>query len=199
MSGEGAGRLRSKAAVLSMSSLDTDQLVPARFCTLGRPADLSSALLHDLRVAGVVDLPSRLPGDRSILVAGADFAIGSGREHTVWALQDAGVDAVVAPSFGGIFMENALLNGLWPVVIDEADHEELVRTLSCSPDTVLVVDAHDRSVKLGDRSPPMPIAWSDRVAGRASSGLDVLSELLAFEPQIATYERRHHRRGLPPS
>ena len=113
--------LQGHAAVLPQANIDTDQILPARF--LRKPRDLAQGqdyaafLFADLRADdpafGVI--PSA-----AILLAGANFGCGSSREGAVYALIDAGIRCVVAPSFGDIFAANATLNGLLTVVLADA-------------------------------------------------------------------------------
>lgn len=119
-------RLQARALPYDASNVDTDQIVPARFLSRARHEGLAGQLFHDLRFdsAGqprpdfVLNDP-RYSGAR-ILVADENFGCGSSREMAVWALMDGGFDAVVAASFGEIFHNNSLKNGLLPVVLPRA-------------------------------------------------------------------------------
>ncbi|MCV2888757.1 3-isopropylmalate dehydratase small subunit [Ruegeria aquimaris] len=125
---------RGKAVLLPMANIDTDQLIPARFMSTPRAEGYGRFLLHDVRRTseGALDpaFPLNAHPDACILVAGRNFGSGSSREAAVYALVDAGVRVVVAPSFGDIFAGNAVNNGLLPARVSEADAELLVRTLS---------------------------------------------------------------------
>lgn len=115
--------LQGLACVLARNNVDTDQILPARF--LRKPRDLAagqtyaSYLFHDLR-AEDADFPV-LPRC-AILLAGANFGCGSSREGAVYALVDAGIRCVIAPSFGDIFAGNAARNGLLTVTFADAPH-----------------------------------------------------------------------------
>ena len=122
-------KVRSVAAPLPETDIDTDIIFPARFLLLLDRRGLGAHLFHERRRGGgptpfVLD---RAPFDRAqILVAGRNFGCGSSREHAVWALSDFGVRAIVAPSFGEIFYANCFRNGVLPVRLDGAPHEQVM-------------------------------------------------------------------------
>lgn len=125
-------RHKGRTIVLPLDHVDTDQLIPARFMSVPRSEGYGDYLLHDLRRDETGDLHPTFPLNReddiSILVAGHHFGTGSSREAAVYALVDAGIRAVVAPSFGDIFAGNAVNNGLLPARIDP-DHAALLTEL----------------------------------------------------------------------
>ena len=102
--------------------MDTDRIMPARFLVAVSFEGLEKHLFEDDRKAD----PHHPFNDAryrgaSILVVNANFGCGSSREHAVWAIQQAGYAAVIAPSFGDIFYSNATKNGLLPIVLPEED------------------------------------------------------------------------------
>lgn len=109
---------RGLAAPLPLANIDTDQIIPARYLHRPRDQGFADTLFADLwrDESGVPrpDFPLAQPvyAEASILLAGENFGCGSSREHAVWAVTDAGFRVVVAPSFGDIFANNALKNGL---------------------------------------------------------------------------------------
>lgn len=187
--------LISQALVLNERWLDTDQIVPARFCTVGRPSGLSDALFHDLRARGDLKIQVPLPASRRILVAGEGFGTGSGREHAVWALQDAGAAAIIAPSFGTTFQRGAILNGLWPVVLAPEHHQQLIHMIMEHRDLLVQVDAFQRRVEVSACGRWWPIHWSEAEAAQALAGADPLAELLELLPVIEAFEKA--RPGSP--
>ena len=116
----GWARHEGEAALLAQESIDTDQLIPARFMSAPRAEGYGQYLMHDARFdAGGAALRHPLnDGAPTILVAGRNFGSGSSREAAVYALVDYGIRAVLAPSFGDIFAGNAVNNGLLPGRID---------------------------------------------------------------------------------
>ena len=122
-----------QAVALPFHNIDTDQLIPSRFMSTPRSEGYGRFLLHDLRRdAGGNEhphFPLNRHKDTSIVVAGRNFGSGSSREAAVYALVDAGIRAVFAPSFGDIFAGNAVNNGLLPARISEEDFDALMRAL----------------------------------------------------------------------
>ncbi len=125
---------------LRRSDVDTDQIIPAEWLKrverTGFEKGLFSAwkddrnfVMNDERYAGA-----------SILVAGPAFGVGSSREHAVWAIQQAGFNAVIAPSFSDIFRNNCTKNGLVPVALNEAGVERIWEAIEADAATEIVVD-----------------------------------------------------------
>ena len=188
--------LTSRAALLLLDDVDTDQIIPARFLTTTARTGLGAALFADWRfdAAGTPRPEFALNQPESaaarILVAGRNFGCGSSREHAPWALVDYGFKAVIATSFADIFRGNALKNGLLPIEISEADHGTLVAQLRRDKERPLVIDLASQTVKLPDGgSSTFPI---DPFAKRCLlDGVDQLGFLLSGEAEIAAYERTH--------
>jgi len=102
-------------AVLDRPDVDTDQIIPKQFLKRIERAGYGEFLFYDWMKDPEFEL-HRTPG-ASILLAGRNFGCGSSREHAAWALEDHGFRAVLAPSFGDIFRQNAINSGLAPVVV----------------------------------------------------------------------------------
>jgi len=124
------------AAPLPFSNLDTDQIMPKQFLRIIDKAGLDRGLLYDLRFdehgaprPGFVLNQAAYAGT-SVLVAGPNFGCGSSREHAVWGLQQFGIRAVIAPSFGEIFYFNAVNNGLLLVSLPAAEVDALLERVS---------------------------------------------------------------------
>ncbi len=122
-----------QAVALPLESIDTDQLIPARFMAAPRAEGYGRFLLHDLRFDGegatVPEMPLNRHAQASILVARRNFGSGSSREAAVYALVDHGVRAVIAPSFGDIFAANAINNGLLAAQMPEETVETMIAQL----------------------------------------------------------------------
>jgi 3-isopropylmalate/(R)-2-methylmalate dehydratase small subunit len=144
--------LDAVAAPLAVANVDTDQIIPARFLWRKRGDGWGHLLFHDLRLddAGLPRPQFVLnhPQYRAarILVADHNFACGSSREHAVWALYDYGIRSVIAPSFGDIFFNNCLQNGLLPVRLPTEAVEGLFAALQHSPGAHLGVDLEAQCV-----------------------------------------------------
>jgi 3-isopropylmalate/(R)-2-methylmalate dehydratase small subunit len=190
---------RSRIVVLPIENIDTDQIIPARFLKTTDKAGLGENLFADWRFdAGGQPRPDFVlnrPDVRGaqILVAGHNFGCGSSREHAPWALLAYGFRAVISTYFADIFRNNALTNGLLPIVVDRDVLDELARLFETTPDAQLTVDLQRQSVELaGGRWVGFPI---DSFARHClMQGVDQLGFLLEAEPAIATYERAHRAR-----
>ncbi|MGN6097742.1 MAG: 3-isopropylmalate dehydratase small subunit [Bosea sp. (in: a-proteobacteria)] len=179
------------ACPLGLASVDTDQLIPARFMKRPRSEGYGGFLLHDLRrdEAGIEkpDFPlNRAPGrDAPILVARRNFGSGSSREAAVYALVDAGIRVVVAPTFGDIFAANAVKNGLLPAVIGEAEVEELLHLLGASPDCHLLVDLNTCRLSWNNHAVHFQIdpVWREQLL----NGWDDIDVTRSFSDEIARF------------
>lgn len=105
--------------VVARDNIDTDQIYPGRFLSLTERAEMKEAFFADWRLSptGELNLDSPFTPKQSIFVAGENFGCGSSREHAVWVMADWGYRAVFARSFAPIFRQNALANGMAPIVI----------------------------------------------------------------------------------
>ncbi len=109
----------SKAQVYNRDHINTDEIIPARYLNTDDKAELAKHCLEDLDK----DFVNKVQAD-DIIVAGEDFGCGSSREHAVWAIRGAGVQAVIAKSFARIFYRNAINNGFY--VIESPDGLEKI-------------------------------------------------------------------------
>jgi len=191
--------LTSRVVVLPVEDIDTDQIIPARFLKTIHKTGLGEHLFADWRyTAGGTPKPGFVlnrPQARGaqILLAGDNFGCGSSREHAPWALLDWGFRAVVSPSFADIFYNNALKNGLLPVVIEAAAQQALFRALEAAPDAAITVDLLAQSVALPDgRVASFSIDPFSKQC--LLQGVDQLGFMLRQEKRITAYERTHPAR-----
>ena len=139
-------------APLFQSNIDTDQIIPKQFLTRIERTGYGAFLFNDWRLNtdGTPKTDFVLNNPRyngaSILVAGANFGCGSSREHAPWSLTDYGFKAVIAPSFGDIFFNNSLKNGLVPVRLDEEIVERIVENAKAVADYSLTIDLASKMV-----------------------------------------------------
>jgi 3-isopropylmalate/(R)-2-methylmalate dehydratase small subunit len=185
------------AAPLPIANLDTDQIMPKQFLRGIDKAGLAKGVLYDLRfdLDGKVrpDFVLNRPeyADASILVSGANFGCGSSREHAVWGLLQAGIRAVIAPSFGEIFYSNAMNNGLMLVALPERDVEALLAELATAPAPVQVRVDVDR-LSVDSPTVSAPFALGDLHRDMFLSGLDMLGASLRYKDQIEAFASRWH-------
>ena len=181
--------LSSRSVVLRQTNIDTDQIIPARFLSTTERAGLGKNAFNDWRwQADGTPNPEfafNQPQNegRSILLAGRNFGCGSSREHAPWALTDLGLRAIVSSEIADIFRGNALKNGLLPIVLDEADVQELMQR----PDDELTIDVATRELRT-----PAGKVYHFPLDGFSQTclleGVDQLGWLLGRVDEIERYE-----------
>ena len=182
--------LRSRTAVLPMSNIDTDQIIPARFLKTTDKKGLGESLFADWRDRPGFPLVQPDAAGARVLVAGANFGCGSSREHAPWALTGFGFRVIVATSFADIFRGNALKNGLLPVVVDPTFHARLVEARKAEPTSRIAVDLPAQTVGLVGG--PRALFDIDPFAKECLvHGVDELGYLLARLPDIERHEAQH--------
>jgi 3-isopropylmalate/(R)-2-methylmalate dehydratase small subunit len=192
-------RLEAVAVPLPRPNIDTDQILPARFLSRPREVDHGAFLFHDARrLPGSdeerPDFPLNRPEWRpaGIVVAGRNFACGSSRESAVWALFDGGFRAAIAPSFGDIFRNNGLKNGLLPVALPTDVVNDLIAQLEARPGATVAIDLPAQTVTTPDGA--VHAFEIDPFAKHCLlEGVDELAFTLGFEEEIAAFERRYGR------
>ena len=183
-------------APLDRSNVDTDQIIPKQFLKAVVRSGLGRGLFFDWRFTPAgADNPdfilnhARYAG-AEILVARANFGSGSSREHAVWALQDYGFRAVIAPSFADIFFNNCGKNGLLTIILKPEEVDAIFRNLANHPGYKLAVDLAAQTVS--DNS-----GWSAHfdIAPHSKrvllEGLDDVALTLEHAGAIAAYEKQH--------
>jgi 3-isopropylmalate/(R)-2-methylmalate dehydratase small subunit len=184
------------AAPLRRSDVDTDQIIPAEYLKRVTRTGFEDGLFNAWRNDKSFVLNDPTYATASILVAGPRFGVGSSREHAVWALQDYGFRAVIAPSFGDIFRNNALKGGLLPVVLPDKAIQELWILLQERPGVELTVDLVERQVRAPDlvsADPAAPstgweFALDEHSRWRLLEGLDDIGLTLRHDDAIAEFE-----------
>jgi 3-isopropylmalate/(R)-2-methylmalate dehydratase small subunit len=185
--------LTSHVVPLPINNIDTDQIIPARYLKAVDKAGMGANLFADWRYGAdgtprpdfVLNQPQHQGAQ--ILLAGDNFGCGSSREHAPWALTGFGFRAVISTSFADIFRNNALKNGLLPVIVDAATHQALFDLLDEVPGAELALDLAAQTLTLPTgQSVTFPIDAFSKTC--LLNGVDELGYLLGFEAQIAAYE-----------
>src|SRR5215467_14829274 len=193
-------RLVTRACPLLLANVDTDQILPARFLKLPRSAELGSALLHDLRRDAEGNERPDFPLNRQvwrdarILLAGRNFGGGSSREAAVYALYDHGFRCVVAPSFGDIFAQNAVKNGLLTAIVSDVDITDMAAAISANPEWPVVVDLDSKTIACGNRTYAFEIDPVSR--NQLLNGWDDVDLTGSYRDRIAKFSTEH--RALRP-
>lgn len=177
-----------RAATLRRENIDTDQICPARFCMRITKTGYADALFAHWRNEPEFFMNDPRRDGASVLIAGANFGIGSSREHAVWALRDYGFRAVISVKFGDIFLGNALKNALLPVVLDGQAVAALAAEADADPRMVVTVDLDSLEVRTGIGT------WPYRIEPKARQmlldGADEIDLTLRRAADVAAYEAR---------
>ncbi len=181
-----------RAIVLDRPNIDTDQIIPASWLKRVERSGYGTGLFSSWRADPAFPLNAAGADEAKVLIAGPNFGCGSSREHAVWALQDFGFEAVVAPSFADIFRSNSIGAGL---VTAAAETAGLVAALAAEPAAPVAVDVQRRTVSAAGVT--VPFELPDYARWRLLNGLDDVGVTLRHADAIANYERR--RAGWLPS
>jgi len=173
---------------LKRSDVDTDQIIPADWLKRVERTGFEKGLFSTWRDDRDFVLNQEQYQGASILVAGPAFGVGSSREHAVWAIQQGGFDAVIAPSFSDIFRNNCTKNGLVPVVLPESTVEALWAAIETDPTTEITVDMERLTVEVPAAGITAEFPMDAPTRHRFLEGLDDIALTLSHADAIDTYE-----------
>ncbi|MFB3154394.1 MAG: 3-isopropylmalate dehydratase small subunit [Candidatus Acidiferrales bacterium] len=182
-------------APLDRVNVDTDQMIPVRFCRLLTREGYGRFLFYSWRYLEgekpnpdfVLNRP-RFRG-ASILLARANFGCGSSREHAPWGVLDYGFRVVIAPSFADIFYNNCFKNGILPVTLRDADVDDLFQRTEQTEGYRLTVDLEKQTIANDGLELSFAIEPSRKHA--LLKGLDEIGQSLQHTDKIAAFEQAH--------
>ena len=176
-------------APLDRGDVDTDQIIPAVWLKRVERTGFGEGLFSAWRQADPDFVLNREEfGAAKVLVAGPNFGTGSSREHAVWALMDAGFEAVISPRFGDIFRNNATKSGLVPIVVDPDVAERLIRAASEEPGLVVEIDVATRTLSVPEMGLEVTFPLDDFTRHRLLEGLDDIGLSLRNVDAITAFE-----------
>jgi len=185
--------LESTCVPLPLENVDTDQIIPARFLSATSREGFGENLFRDWRFdktgktnPGFI-LNNTAYGGK-ILVAGKNFGSGSSREHAVWAIYDYGFRAVVSSFFADIFKNNALNNGLLPVVVPEKFLQDLLNLVTVKPETIVSIDLEKQLLTIPAKEESITFEINPYKNLCMLNGLDDIDFLLSLKDQITSFE-----------
>ena len=173
---------------LKRSDVDTDQIIPADWLKRVERTGFDKGLFSTWRDDRDFVLNDERYAQANILVAGPAFGVGSSREHAVWAIQQYGFDAVIAPSFSDIFRNNCAKNGLVPVVVPEATVEAIWAAIEADADTQIVVDMEQLKVEVPAAGIDEGFPMDPQTQHRVLNGLDDVAITHTHADANDTYE-----------
>ena len=186
--------LTSRVVALPVNDIDTDQIIPARFLKATDKKGMGDHLFADWRYNSDGSpkpdfvLNKKESQGAQILLAGDNFGCGSSREHAPWALTGFGFHAVISTSFADIFRNNALKNGLIPIIVDEATHKMLFDLIEEVPNAELSVNLASQTFSFPHGSVTFPIDAFNKTC--LLNGVDELGYIMGFEKEIAAFEAK---------
>jgi 3-isopropylmalate/(R)-2-methylmalate dehydratase small subunit len=178
------------AAPLDRSDVDTDQIIPAVWLKRVERTGFGEGLFSSWRQDPEFVLNKKEFQGASVLIAGPNFGTGSSREHAVWALMDAGFQAVISPRFGDIFKNNSTKSGLVPVVVDPEVGEFLLNAAAAEPGLQVTIDVEKRMLSVPEIGVEVSFALDDFTQFRLLEGLDDIGLSLRHVDEIGDYESR---------
>jgi 3-isopropylmalate/(R)-2-methylmalate dehydratase small subunit len=196
--------LRARGVPLEMANVDTDRIIPARFLKQPRGPAYHNYLFHDSRFAPDGSPRPGFPLDdpayagARILVADANFGIGSAREGAVWALKAFGIEAVIAASVGDVFRENCVKNGVLPIVVAAGPLRALRSALVKMPASELTIDLPAGTVT-GPSGSVAHFAVDDFERRMLTEGLDEVALTFSYLPSIEQFEGHYASVSLRPT
>jgi 3-isopropylmalate/(R)-2-methylmalate dehydratase small subunit len=190
--------LSGVAAALPMANLDTDQIMPKQFLRgVDRHTGLAEGFLHDLRFAAPgVPCPefvlNRAPWTQAkILVTGPNYGCGSSREHAVWGMRQLGIACVLGSSFGGIFADNCLRNGVPAITLPVPEVERLLALASDPQRCEMTVDLERQVIVTPGDGRTLPFALDPLKKHMLLKGLDAVGLTLEHAQEIRAFEQAY--------
>ena len=183
-------------ATMDRANVDTDQIIPKQFLKRIERTGFGQFLFFDWRFLEdgspnpEFELNQPEVAGASILVARRNFGNGSSREHAVWAIDDYGFRAVLAPSFADIFYNNCFKNGVLPIKLTEEQIEDIFQRAAKTPGYKLTVDLESKTIT-DEQGLNLPIEIDEFRRHKLLNGLDDIALTLQHEDEIAAYEAAH--------
>lgn len=185
--------IQSRFVPLPIENIDTDQIIPARFLKATTRDGFGKNLFRDWRYEAddeqkpkpdFVLNQSQYSG--SILVAGKNFGCGSSREHAAWSITDYGFNVVVSSFFADIFRNNALNNGLLPVMVSD---EFLSKLFHLNTDSTLTVDLPNQTITIDETGDSSSFEINTYKKTCLLNGYDDIDFLLSIKSNIEQFEK----------
>jgi 3-isopropylmalate/(R)-2-methylmalate dehydratase small subunit len=185
-----------RVVAMDRANVDTDQIIPKQFLKRIERTGFGEFLFwdwaRDEKGTPILDFELNRPEAKgaSVLLARRNFGCGSSREHAPWALEDWGFRVIVAPSFADIFYNNCFKNGMLPIVLSEAQVDELFDRASVRSGYSLKADLEKQTLS-DDEGLVMKFEVESFRRHCLLHGLDDIGLTLEHEDKIAAYEKAH--------
>lgn len=184
----------SPAVPLPIENVDTDQIIPARFLKAVERKGFGDNLFRDWRYNRDGSPKTDFPLNNStysgkILVGAKNFGSGSSREHAAWAIYDYGFRVVVSSFFADIFKNNALNNGLLPVVVSPEFLQKIFTEIDKNPDSPFEVNLEKQTFKIESSGEVSEFEINPYKKHCLQNGLDDIDYLVAMKDEILEFEK----------
>lgn len=180
--------IQGRGVPLKRSDVDTDQIIPAEWLKRVERTGFEKGLFSTWRDDRNFVLNDERYAGASVLVAGPSFGVGSSREHAVWAIQQGGFDAVIAPSFSDIFRNNCTKNGLVPVVVPESVVTAIWDAIEADHTVEITIDVERLTVEVPAAGITASFPMDPQTQHRFINGLDDIGITLSHAGAIDSYE-----------
>jgi 3-isopropylmalate/(R)-2-methylmalate dehydratase small subunit len=184
--------LNSIPAILNISNVDTDMIIPKQFLKTIKRTGLGKSLFYELRFdennikTGDFILDTEPYKDSKILITGKNFGCGSSREHAPWALLDFGIRSVISESFADIFYNNCFKNGILPITLAKSEIDEIAEYSKRKEE--IEIDLSEEKIKFGNKEIKFKIEKFKKKC--LIEGLDDIAISLNKSKQIQIYENK---------
>ena len=186
-------KITSPAVPLPVENVDTDQIIPARYLKAVERKGFGDNLFRDWRYnkdgSPKAGFPLNTPSySGKILVAGKNFGSGSSREHAIWALYDYGFRVVVSSFFADIFRNNALNNGLLPVMVSPEFLEKIFKAIENNHAAQFEANLENQTFTILKTGESESFEINPYKKHCLKNGLDDIDYLVALKQEIAAFE-----------
>src|SRR3989344_6650527 len=185
----------SRTILVETENVDTDQIIPARFLKTTERSGLGKYLFYNWRydeggkqrqnIFNEKETPNK-----KVLIAENNFGSGSSREHAVWALMDFGFKAIISSSFGDIFYNNFLKNGLLCIQIKETEFKKLMQIIKQNSELQLEINLEKQTIEIKNKNLVFNFEIDPFRKSCLLLGVDELGYILAHSDKITEYEKR---------
>ena len=179
--------INSTMLPLSMSNVDTDQIMPKQFLKRVERSGYGEFLFYDWKKEPDFPLNNKAYQGSKVLVAGDNFGTGSSREHAPWGLQDWGFDAIISTKFADIFRLNSINIGLVPIETSQENVDALFAKIEAAPSTNIEISIENKTVKCEEIT--FSFDLDDFSQKRILEGLDKIDITLGYTDQIDSFSK----------
>ena len=179
--------INSTMLPLSMSNVDTDQIMPKQFLKRVERSGYGEFLFYDWKKEPDFPLNNEAYQGSKVLVAGDNFGTGSSREHAPWGLQDWGFDAIISTKFADIFRLNSINIGLVPIETNQENVGALFAKIENDPGTNIEISIENKTVQCEEIL--FTFDLDDFSQKRILEGLDKIDITLDYTDQIDSFSK----------